>query len=130
MNYVYLKNTPVFTIKAFKQKQFKRWDNETKKMLTSPTWQKDFKASYQFVLDNDDILDLSKDQVMQCLIGAFEAGKPLAGLTFEAKDNGKEGLEKRWFVNLVKRIDPTVPPQILEGNNQVTKDVSADEIPW
>ncbi len=110
-NYIYLKNTPHFTIKSFKSKTWKKWDAENKKMLSSETWQKDYRPMYQFVVENDDVLEISKDQLGQCLIAAFEAQKPLAGLTFEAKDNGKQGLDKRWWINLAKKSTDSLNAQ-------------------
>lgn len=101
-NYTYLKNTPNFTIKSYKGKNFVFWNATEKKMLKSETWIKDYKAQYQFELDNGDILSLSKDQTGQMMVNALEVGKPLAGLSFEAKTNGKTGLDTRWFINLSK----------------------------
>mgnify|MGYP001571221854 CR=1 FL=1 len=107
MNYVYLKNTPNFTIKSYKNKTWKKWDAENKKMLSSETWQKDYKPMYQFVVENDDVLEISRDQLGQCLIAAFEVQKPLSGLSFSATDNGKQGLDKRWWINLKRLENPT-----------------------
>lgn len=102
MNFVYLKNTPSFQVKSYKGKNWVFWNATEKKMLKSDTWVKDYKAQYQFELQNGDILSLSKDQTGQLLVNALEVGKPLSGLSFEAKTNGKTGLDTRWFINLVK----------------------------
>src|SRR3990167_11274656 len=109
MNYCYIKNTPRFTVKSYKGKTWVFWNANEKKMLKSDTYQKDYKAQYQFELDNGDILSLSKDQVGQCLVGCLEAGKAFAGMTFEAKSNGKTGLDTRWWINVAKIEYPEAP---------------------
>lgn len=108
-NYTYLKNTPNFTIKSYKGKSWVFWNATEKKMLKSDTYVKDYKAQYQFELDNGDILSLSKDQVGQMLVNCLEVGKALSGMTFEAKTNGKTGLDTRWFINLARVGYPENP---------------------
>ena len=125
-NFVYLKNTPAFTIKMYKGKTWKKWDAENKKMLSSETYQKDYRPMYSFVLDNSDVLELSKDQVGQMLVCALEAGKALAGMKFEAKDNGKQGLDKRWFINVAKAQYPDNP----SGQSVPPTGVSEAEVPF
>lgn len=120
MSFVYLKNTPTFTIKSFKSKAWKKWDAENKKMLSSVSWLEGYRPMYSFELDNGNILEISRDQLSQCLVAAFEAGKPLAGMSFVAKDNGKEGLEKRWYINQAKNAPKAeTKPEITES-----------DIPW
>ncbi len=109
MNYCYPKNTPRFTIKSYKGKQWKKWDTENKKMLSSETYQQGYRKMHSFILDNGDILELSNDQTGQMLVGCLEAGKALAGMTFEAKSNGKTGLDTRWFINVARKEYPENP---------------------
>ena len=129
MNYVYLKNTPVFTIKTYKGKNWVFWNATEKKMLKSETWIKDYKAQYQFELDNGDVLSLSKDQVGQMLVNCLETGKALSGASFEAKTNGKTGLDTRWYINLnnlPKRLEnPTsVQPTSVQPNAEEAIDLN------
>ena len=127
-NFVNLKTTPNFTIKRYVKKYFQFWNATEKKMLKSDVWVKDYKAQYQFELDNGDLLSLSKDQIGQCLVGALEAGKPLAGLSYEAKDNGKEGLEKRWWINL--KSDRPVYPESPAGQTVQKEEVMVEGVPF
>lgn len=115
-NYVALKNTPNFTIKNYKGFSFKKWDAEAKKMLTSSTYQEGYRKMYSFELENGDILELSKDQTGQCLVSALEAGVPAKGSSFYAKDNGKQGLDKRWFINLKRDIGREEPKVEIDPN--------------
>lgn len=92
----------VFTLTQYKKKFWQKWDDINKKFIKSDTWQEGLKPVYQFTLANGMDLELSRDQIMQCLISAFDNSKTLLNTKFVAKSNGKEKLEKRWFVNLAK----------------------------
>ena len=130
IQFVYLKNTPQFTIKSYKGKSWTFWNATEKKMLKSETYVKDYKAQYQFELVTGDIISLSKDQVGQMLVCALEAGKPLSGLSFEAKTNGKTGLDTRWFINPLKAPTTTQNTQNKQsGVNSIKTQPGADLSP-
>lgn len=130
MQYVYLKNTPEFTLKTFRGKSFKKWDAENKKMLSSYEQQQGYKVEFSFELENGDVLGLSRDQLSQALVGAFENQKPLLGTTFNAKDNGKQGLEKRWFVNVKFSEAFKKPERALTNVNLIPKkeEITTEEV--
>lgn len=88
-------------LKAFGY-QWKMWDNNTKRMLVSEKWQKDYKKIYAVETDKG-VLDLGSGQLSALLEAVYSKGEAnINGRTFEVKSNGKTGMEVRYFFNVVR----------------------------
>lgn len=112
----------VFQPVSFVKKHWQKWDEQNKKFIKSDVWVETLKPVYTFNLDDGQQLELSKDQVQQLLISAFDAKKHWKDCRFVAKSNGKEKLEKRWYVNIAR--DTKLEQQL---NVQSPVDISMGE---
>jgi len=92
-----------FTIEKFIGKKFKKWDQMNKKMLESPTWQEGYRLMYKFEV-KEGILELSKSQVSEMCASILDqnASANLVGRSFNVKNNGKTGMDIRYFFNPIK----------------------------
>lgn len=91
-----------FTVKTVQTYTFKKWDNENKKMLSSPSWQEGYRKLWQVDTDKGQ-LDLGDGQMGNLLVGVMHAGKSdIIGATFSVKSNGKTGIDIRYYLNPVK----------------------------
>ena len=89
------------TIESVGKSTFKMWDSENNKMLTSETYQKDYRKVYQVDTDKG-ILDISAHQIGQMLEGVhFNGVANLIDKTFKVKSNGQTGMEIRYYINPV-----------------------------
>lgn len=109
-----------FRIERYKGFSFKKWDEQNRQMLSSPTWQAGYSKKYMFDVENPGAqanqLELSSGQLGQMLEGTFVNGSAnVLGVEFIVKNNGKTGLELRYQI-YPKRQDnqpakQTVVPQ-------------------
>jgi len=100
-NYLKLKDLTEIKVNRVSAPVWERWNAEESKMekATEPT--KDFKKRYYIDLGNDNVVAISSSQLGVMLEAANEKGQvDLAGKEFEVKNNGKEGMEIRYFFNL------------------------------
>ena len=90
-----------FTVKEIGRYQYKKWDNENKKMLVSEKHEKGYSRKYPVETDKGS-LDLGSGQLGNILEGVLKNGvsEPL-GKTFSVKSNGKQGIEIRYYINPV-----------------------------
>lgn len=120
----------VFQPVSLSKKHFQRWvepvNGEPKGHFEkSDTFREGLKPVYTFKLADGKELELSRDQVSQLLMTAFDAKKHWKECQFVAKSNGKQGLEKRWFINLVKEN-----AQSLNVQSPVEIEVGGEKIPF
>lgn len=95
--------SPVAKVKKHWQKWHDPINGEPKGHFEKSDTRKDgLKEIHTLKLADGQELELSRDQVSQFLMLAFDENKDWREMKFVAKSNGKEKLEKRWFVNLAK----------------------------
>lgn len=99
------KDFTVLSVGAF---QFKLWDNEAKRMLTSPSYEAGYRKLYPVTTDKGQ-LDMGPGQLGNLLEAVFLNGKAdLINQTFHVKSNGKSGIDIRYFFNPVRKQEPTL----------------------
>lgn len=92
--------------------QYKMWDNEAKRMLTSPSYEQGYRKLYPVVTDKGQ-LDMGPGQLGNLLEAVFTNGRAdLINRTFAVKSNGKSGIDIRYFFNPVK----TAQSELLDGS--------------
>jgi hypothetical protein len=112
-----------FEVKSVNGYTFKFWDNTEKKMLSSDVYIEGYSKKYQ-VETNKGMLDLGSGQLGNLLEAVFYQGKAdLIGKTFEVKSNGKEGMDIRYYFNVLKEAPKQ--PQLPDTN-----DIDVSEIPF
>lgn len=99
MPYLRLGNIDGFTVNSFQKKYWSRYNKETNQFEKSDEYKEGFDAKYTFKVNKDDLLDVSRAQLGQMLVGVFEAKSTLDGSKFTVKNNGQEGKEIRYFIN-------------------------------
>jgi len=107
-----------FTVEKVFGYKFKKWDNESRKMLVSDSWEKDYRKMYSLETDKG-ALDLSASQMGNLLESVTRDGRAdINGRTFQVKSNGKTGMDIRYYLNATKDA-PTAP--------KVAQDVDEEE---
>ena len=107
MDYIKLKDLvgKEMTITKVWAPRWKTWDDLNKKYITSEIPQKGFKKMYGVETDKGKT-ELSSAQIAALLEVASEDGRSdLNGTTFSVKSNGKEGVEIRYFFDVVEKED-------------------------
>lgn len=102
VNYTKLSNLvgDEFTIDKAGGFQFKRWNNEAKRMEVSEQYQEGFRKMYTIDTDKGR-MDLGAGQLGSLLELAYSKGvADINGKTFSVKSNGKSGMDIRYFFNL------------------------------
>lgn len=80
---------------------WKKWDDQEKKMLTSDLYVEGYRKVYP-VLTNKGRVDMGSGQLGNLLEAVFYQGKAdLINKTFEVKSNGKQGMDIRYYFNLL-----------------------------
>lgn len=97
-----------FTVEKIHGSNWKKWDTETNKMLSSSEWQDGYSKKWQVTTDQGD-LDLSPSQIGQMLERALtdKGVAELVGKSFAVKSNGKTGMEIRYFLNIDYKKEAT-----------------------
>ena len=107
MEYIKLKEVNTFQINKFVKKQYQKWDDEQKKYINSDVPMAGLSPVYTFEImlnsptTGQKILQLSSNQFSQCLLSAFDLGKPYTEINFQVKTNGQQGKEIRYWINPV-----------------------------
>ena len=117
-----------FTVEKIWGYKFKMWDNESKKMLVSETYEKGYRKIYS-VDTSEGSLDLSASQLGQMLESVFKNGaSELTGRTFSVKSNGKTGMDIRYYLNPTKD-QPKKESSVASDESEVTKE-ELDALGW
>lgn len=112
-----------FTINKVNGYKFKYWDTGSSRMIVEDKYFDGARKVYQVETDKG-TLDLGTGQIGNLLEATFKDGKAdLNGKTFEVKSNGKEGMEIRYFFNLV-------PDFVPEPSEQTQIDNDLGELPF
>jgi hypothetical protein len=116
-----------FTVEKAWGYTFKMWDNDTKKMLTSDTFQQGYRKIYSVDTDKGK-LDLGSGQLSSLLEAVYKDGKAdINGRTYEVKSNGKTGMDIRYFFNPIKVESRSKEPEIDEIYDNP---INLDDIPF
>jgi len=95
-----------FTVDSVGKYQYKKWDNEEKKMLMSDTWVQGYQKVYPVNTDRGTV-DMNSGKMGEMLESVSRDGQStIIGRTFNVKSNGKTGMEIRYFLN-PERLDTT-----------------------
>lgn len=87
------------TIEAVGQFKYKKWDSETRKMLVSDSWQRDYQKVYQVATDKG-TLDMAASKIGEMLESVSKEGQSsIIGRSFSVKSNGKTGIDIRYYIN-------------------------------
>jgi len=116
-----------FTVlKSFGYK-WKKWDNESKKMLVSDDYQEGYRKIYALETDKGE-LGVGPGQLGNLLEPVFKNGEAnLIGQKYAVKSNGKSGMEIRYFFNPVRIKE--APKEVDEVFNE-TEPVDLNDIPF
>lgn len=88
-----------FTIVKVGKFNYKKWDNENKKMLVSESWVQGYNKIYQVETDKG-YVDMSSAKVGEMLESVSKFGESsIVGRVFNVKSNGKSGMDIRYFIN-------------------------------
>lgn len=115
-----------FSLKAFVQKSYQKYDEANEKFVKSPTWSEGMSPVYLFGLKDGQQIELSRATLSQCLVSAFDYGKGLLECNFVVKTNGKAGKEVRYFINQTKAEYPQNPA----GQPVPQSEVSEEQVPF
>ena len=95
-----------FTIVKVGKFNYKKWDNENRKMLVSDNWVQGYNKIYQVETDRG-YVDMSSAKVGEMLESVSKFGESsIVGRVFNVKSNGKSGMDIRYFIN-PERTDTT-----------------------
>jgi hypothetical protein len=109
-----------FTVEKVYGYQWKKYDPESKRMIISEKWEKDYNKVYGIVSDKG-TLDVSAGKLGEMLEKASKHGEAnILGKTFSVKSNGKEGMDIRYYLNLVST--PSAPT--TQVKDTVIEDIS------
>jgi len=102
-----------FTVEQAHGYTWKKYDPDTKRMLTSETYEEGYRKVYLIETDRGK-LDLGSGQLGSLLELTYKNGAAdITGKTFHVKSNGKSGIDIRYYFSLVKKKDAEVEQEDL-----------------
>lgn len=117
-----------FTVEKAWGYQYKKWDNDSKRMLTSEKYEQGFSKVYSLDTDKGK-LDVRAGQMGNLLEGVVRDGKAdITGRTFTVKSNGKEGIDIRYFINPVRDSVVTETGKNSEAWKSAREKLKPDEV--
>ena len=121
-----------FTITKAGGYQFKKWDNEAKRMLTEEKWTEGYRKMYTIDTDKGR-MDLGAGQLGNLLEGVYKNGvADINNVTFHVKSNGKSGMDIRYFFNVVRdapKIKDTYAP-VADNAYEDDSGIDLSDIPF
>lgn len=91
-----------FTIEKAGGYNFKKWDEGTRRMLISESYQEGYRKVYTIDTDKGR-LDIGSGQLSALLEAVYTKGTAdINGRTFKVKSNGKSGMDIRYYFNPVR----------------------------
>jgi hypothetical protein len=124
-----------FTITKAGGYQFKKWDNEARRMLVEEKYTEGYRKLYTIDTDKGR-MDLGAGQLGNLLEGVYKNGvADINGVTFHVKSNGKSGMDIRYFFNVVKENSQSGYDKAKEIANNLKDDyepntIDLDSIPF
>lgn len=102
--------------------QFKMWDQASKRMLVSDTYEQGYRKVYSVDTDKGK-LDLGSGQLSSLLEATYKNGKAdINNATFAVKSNGKSGMDIRYYFNF-KGYDEPEDRNDYSGLDEVVTDI-------
>lgn len=96
-----------FTVEKAGGYNFKKWDDNAKRMLISETYQEGYRKVYTVDTDKGR-MDLGSGQISSLLEAVYKNGvADITNRTFTVKSNGKTGMDIRYFFNAVREDRPS-----------------------
>jgi len=115
-----------FTIKKAWGFTWKKWDAESKRMLTSDRYEQGFRKVYSLETDKGN-LDVGSGQLSALLEAVYRNGvADINNRSFAVKSNGKTGMDIRYYFNPVK----TETVQAKIEDDEYDKPVDLSGIPF
>jgi len=88
-----------FTVVKVGKFNYKKWDNENRKMLVSESWVQGYNKVYQVETDRG-LVDMSSAKLGEMLESVSKFGESsVVGRVYNVKSNGKSGMDIRYFIN-------------------------------
>ena len=116
-----------FTVEKSYGWKFKKWDQESKKMLVSDRYEQGFQKKYTLETDKG-ILDLGSGQLSSLLEAVYRDGTAdIIDRTFSVKSNGKTGMDIRYYFNADKQSKPKTDRPSLRDQWDATRGVEKVE---
>jgi hypothetical protein len=107
-----------FTIKKAWGFTWKKWDAESKRMLTADRYEQGFRKVYSIETDKGN-LDVGSGQLSALLEAVYRNGvADINNRSFAVKSNGKTGMDIRYYFNAVKTETPPVTKMYQEHQNK------------
>jgi len=95
-----------FTITKAGGYQFKKWDDQAKRMLVEERYVEGYRKLYTIDTDKGR-MDLGSGQLANLLEAVYKNGQAdINGKTFHVKSNGKSGMDIRYYFNAVQAPKP------------------------
>jgi len=115
-----------FTVEKAYGFTWKKWDAESKRMLTSERYEQGFRKIYSIVTDKGQ-LDVGPGQLSSLLEAVYRNGQAdINGRTFAVKSNGKTGMDIRYFFNAVKEE----PKKVVDEVFNTDEPINLEDIPF
>jgi hypothetical protein len=112
-----------FTVEEAYGYQWKKWDAESRKMLTSERYEQGFSKIYDIVTDKGK-LSLRQGQLAQMLEAGYSKGVAnIIGVTFHVKSNGKSGMDIRYFINKAREQAPAATEEKKDDSSIDLSDI-------
>ena len=103
--------------------QWKKWDQESKRMLIADKYEQGFRKVYRLETDKG-WLDVGLGQLSALLEAVYRNGvADINNRSFKVKSNGKTGMDIRYYFNAVK----TETPKVVEMFNNHQAEIADDE---
>ena len=122
-----------FTITKAGGYQFKKWDNENRRMLVEEKWTEGYRKLYTIDTDKGR-MDLGAGQLGNLLEAVYKNGvADINGVTFHVKSNGKTGMDIRYFFNVVRDTKPVIKdtyPPVADNPVVDNEPIDLDDIPF
>lgn len=97
-----------FTVLEAYGYEYKKYDPDSRRFITSETYQEGFRKTYTIKTDAGK-LDLGSGQLASLLEAVYRKGEAnIINKTFHVKSNGKTGLDIRYYFNPVRSATPNV----------------------
>lgn len=121
-----------FTVQEVYGYQWKKWDNESKRMLIADSWEEGYRKVYAIVSDKGQF-DISAGQLGNMLESVSKKGvSDINGLTFHVKSNGKTGIDIRYYINpkSLQRKEVEKKEDIVVSEEDLNDPIDLSEIPF
>lgn len=129
--YLKLKEISGFTVEKVWGYNWQKWDENENKMIREQKYFEGARKIYDIDC-KEGKLSVSSNQIGSMLADCMQDGiADLNGKSFEVKNNGKEGMEIRYYINLVRDAKPVRPTEPLgDAAQQFNESQNNDGLPF